>query len=231
MSKHIVITGASRGIGSETAKYLVNQGCSVTAIARSEKKLNQLRAYAPEQIFVLPLDITQKNAAETIQNYLEEHQLFIDGLIHNAGSLVNKLFIDQTDEDWEKQLSVNLMAPVRLTKKLLPKINRDSHIVNISSMGGFQGSEKFAGLSAYSTSKGALAVLSECLAVELAEYDIKVNCLCLGAVQTEMLEKAFPGIDAPVQPGEIARFIGDFTLGAGTFMNGRILPVALNNPE
>lgn len=231
MSKHIIITGSSKGIGSETAKYLVNQECSVTAIARSEKKLNQLRAYAPEQIFALPLDVTQKNAADIIQNHLDEHQLFIDGLIHNAGSLINKPFVNQTDEDWEKQLSVNLIAPARLTKKLIPKFNRNSHIVNISSMGGFQGSEKYPGLSAYSTSKGALAVLSECLAVELADYDIKVNCLCLGAVQTEMLEKAFPGIEAPVNPGEIARFIGDFTLSAGSFMNGRILPVALNNPE
>ncbi|MDX1642694.1 MAG: SDR family oxidoreductase, partial [Balneolaceae bacterium] len=166
-----------------------------------------------------------------IQKHLKDHQLSIDGFIHNAGSLINKPFVEQTDEDWEKQLTVNLMAPVKLTKNLINQFSEDSHIVNIGSMGGFQGSEKFPGLSAYSTSKGALAILTECLAIELAEYGVKVNCLCLGAVQTEMLETAFPGIDAPVNPAEMAQFIGDFTISGGTFMNGKILPVALNNPE
>lgn len=231
MSRHIIITGASRGIGSETAKYLVNSDCSVTAIARSEDKLDQLRAYAPEQIFILPLDITKDDAPEIIQNHLADHQLSLDGFIHNAGSLINKPFLEQTDEDWQKQLNVNLMAPVRLTKKLIHQFTKGAHIVNIGSMGGFQGSEKFPGLSAYSTAKGALAILTECLAKELIEYDIKVNCLCLGAVQTEMLETAFPGIDAMVNPAEMGRFVGDFTLNGSTFMNGRILPVALNNPE
>lgn len=230
MSKHILITGASKGIGYETAKYLTNQNCSITAIARSEDKLNQLRAYAPEQIFTLPLDITDDNAAGQIQKHLKDRQLSIDGLIHNAGLLINKPFLEQTDEDWQRQLSVNLMAPIRLTKSLISLFSEDSHIVNIGSMGGFQGSEKFPGLSAYSTAKGALAILTECLALELANYKIKVNCLCLGAVQTEMLETAFPGIEAPINPTEMASYVGDFTIKAGTFMNGKILPIALNNP-
>lgn len=230
MSKHILITGASRGIGYETAKYLADENCSITAIARSEDKLDQLRAYAPEQIFPLALDITQDDAANIIQTHLSDHQLSIDGFIHNAGLLINKPFLEQTDEDWERQLSVNLMAPVRLTKALIAQFNDDSHIVNIGSMGGFQGSEKFPGLSTYSTAKGALAILTECLALELSDYNIKVNCLCLGAVQTEMLETAFPGIAAPINPTEMASFVGDFTIKANTFMNGKILPVALNNP-
>ncbi|MDZ7718466.1 MAG: SDR family oxidoreductase [Balneolaceae bacterium] len=231
MSKHILITGASKGIGNETAKYLANQNCSITAIARSEDKLNQLRAYAPEQIFPLSLDITQDGAAYQIKEHLENHQLAIDGLIHNAGLLINKPFLEQSDKDWERQISVNLMAPVRLTRSLISMFNKNSHIVNISSMGGFQGSEKFPGLSAYSTVKGALAILTECMALELADYNIKANCLCLGAVQTEMLETAFPGIEAPVNPAEMARYIGDFTIKADTFINGKILPIALNNPE
>lgn len=231
MDKHIIITGASRGIGFETVKYLVNNNCTVTAIARSKDKLSQLRGFAPEQIFTLALDITEDDSPGIIQNHIIETQLSIDGFIHNAGALVNKPFLEQTDEDWEKQLTVNLMAPVKLTKKLISQFNGNAHIVNIGSMGGFQGSEKFPGLSAYSTTKGALAILTECLALELGEYNINVNCLCLGAVQTEMLETAFPGIEAPVNPKDMGQFIGDFTMNGATFMNGKILPVAINSPE
>lgn len=231
MNKHIIITGASRGIGYETAKYLVDEGCSVTAIARSENRLNDLQEYSPDNIFILPLDITENDASKVIHEHLDNHQKVIDGFIHNAGSLINKPFAKLTDEDWENQIAVNLMAPVRLTRDLVSQFNEHAHIVNISSMGGFQGSDKFPGLSAYSASKGALSILTECLGVELNEYNIRVNCLCLGAVQTEMLQEAFPGIEAPLNPSEIARFIGDFTMKAGTFMNGKILPVALTNPE
>lgn len=230
MSKHIVITGASRGIGFETVKYLVNNDCTVTAIARSKDKLEKLRTYAPEQIFALPLDITDEDASGMILNHLEDHKLFIDGFIHNAGSLINKPFLEQTDEDWETQINVNLMAPIKLTRNLISRFRKGAHIVNIGSMGGFQGSEKFPGLSAYSTAKGALSILTECLALELAEYGIHVNCLCLGAVQTEMLETAFPGIEAPVKPSDMGRFVGNFALNTSVFMNGKILPVALNNP-
>ena len=175
MSEHIIITGASRGIGFETTKYLVNQECSVTAIARSGDKLDRLRAYAPEQIFTLTLDITEEDAADRIRNHLADHQLMIDGFINNAGMLVNKSFLEQSDEEWEKQININLMAPVKLTRNLIQEFSDNAHIVNISSMGGFQGSEKFPGLSAYSASKGALAILTECLAIELAEYKIKVK--------------------------------------------------------
>jgi NAD(P)-dependent dehydrogenase (short-subunit alcohol dehydrogenase family) len=105
-----------------------------------------------------------------------------------------------------------------------------SHIVNISSMGGFQGSSKYKGLSYYSASKSALACLTECLANEFSEYGISVNCLALGSVKTEMLDKAFPGYKAPVDAKEMAEFISDFALTGHKFFNGKILPVAVTNP-
>ena len=106
-----------------------------------------------------------------------------------------------------------------------------AHVVIIGSMGGLQGSKKFPGLSAYSAAKGALAILTECLAEEWKQVGISVNCLCLGAVNTEMLDEAFPGYKAPVNAADMARFIGDFALSAHDFMNGRILPVALSDPD
>jgi NAD(P)-dependent dehydrogenase (short-subunit alcohol dehydrogenase family) len=98
-------------------------------------------------------------------------------------------------------------------------------------MGGFQGSAKFPGLAAYSVSKGALSILTECLSVELSDKNIKANALCLGAVQTEMLEEAFPGIEAPLSAKEMGNYISNFAIEGSAFYNGKILPVALEDPE
>jgi NAD(P)-dependent dehydrogenase (short-subunit alcohol dehydrogenase family) len=97
-------------------------------------------------------------------------------------------------------------------------------------MGGFQGSAKYKGLSYYSASKAALACLTECLANEFTEYGICINCLALGAVQTEMFDEAFPGYKAPVDAKQMAEFIAGFALTGHKFFNGKILPVAINNP-
>ena len=132
----------------------------------------------------------------------------------------------------QKVYEVNVFAPAMLIKVLLPLIEKstEAHIVNISSMGGVQGSSKFIGLSAYSSSKGALITLTECLATELAHKNIKVNCLALGSVNTEMLATAFPGYEAPVSANKMAEWVSWFALNGHHFFNGKIIPVALSNP-
>jgi len=230
MSKQIVITGASRGIGKETSKKLAELGHQVIAISRSKGLLNQLKDDYPNNIVPLSLDITDSSAGEIISNYLSENNLEIDGLIHNAGVLINKPFINQTRADWQKQFEVNVMAPALLTKDLHRFFKNGSHIVTISSMGGYQGSSKFPGLSVYSATKGGLSILTECIATEFSDKNISCNSLCLGAVQTEMLEQAFPGIEAPVEPEEIAEYISEFVLNGHKFYNGQILPVTLGDP-
>ena len=97
-------------------------------------------------------------------------------------------------------------------------------------MGGVGGSAKFAGLSAYSSSKGALSILTECLAEELKDYNIHVNALALGAVNTEMLQNAFPGYVANTQPQQMAAFIYDFATTKYSFFNGKVLPVSNSTP-
>lgn len=231
MTKHIIITGASRGIGFETALYLAKKGNKITAIARSENKLNKLKVLGGDNIHTLALDITTKSAGNQILKHLQRLDLSVDGLIHNAGLLIKKPFDETSDQEWEQQLNINLMAPVRITKALLSSFSKDAHILNISSMGGFQGSSKFPGLSAYSVSKGALSILTECLGEELIHKNIYTNCLCLGAVQTEMLEQAFPGYNAPLQPEEMGNYIGEFILTGHRYYNGKILPVTTNNPS
>ena len=229
-AKQIIITGASKGIGYETALFLAEKGHHVTAISRSEDKLEDLRSHAPEQIRTLALDITSRDAGSRIADSLREESVKADILIHNAGLLINKPFSEQTNEDLEQQFEVNVLAPFRITRDLLPYFNANGHVVCISSMGGFQGSSKFPGLSAYSASKGALSILSECLAAELHERSIACNTLCLGAVQTKMLEEAFPGFSAPVEPSEMGPYLGEFSLTGNRFYNGQVLPVTLGNP-
>ncbi len=229
--KTIIVTGASKGIGFQTCLQLLNSGNRVIAIARSKDKLTRLQENAKSNdLETLSADITTQKGLKEITKLISSNG-DIDGLINNAGMVLNKPFMETTDQEWSTVFDVNLFAPVRIIKKLKPYLKRGSHIVNIGSMGGFQGSDKFPGLAAYSTAKGALAILSESLNAEFSKDAIAVNCLCLGAVQTQMLEKAFPGYEAPVQPSEMGKFIADFTLTGHQFMNGRVLPISLNNPE
>lgn len=231
MENHYLVTGASRGIGFELVKKLAQQKHLITIVSRTESKLSSLRGLFPDQIQPIPVDITTEKGREELINHFEQQKLTLNGIVHNAGLLINKPFDELTQTDWQDQLDVNLLAPVLLTNYLLPFINPGSHIVNIGSMGGFQGSSKFPGLSGYSAAKGALSILTECLAVELADRKIACNCLCLGAVQTEMLESAFPGIKAPVEAGEMGHFISNFLTTAHHYFNGKVLPVSLADPS
>lgn len=229
--KTIVLTGASKGIGYQTALKLLESECKVIAVARSTEKLEELKLQASSSLLkIISADLTNSDDIQKILEYIADTN-GIDGLINNAGALVNKPFSETTADEWQYIFDVNLFAPVKLIQSLKPYLNKGSHIVNIGSMGGFQGSDKFPGLAAYSSAKGALGILSECLSTEFSSDEISVNCLCLGAVQTSMLEEAFPGYQAPVQANEMGSYISDFVLYGHKFMNGKIIPVALNNPE
>lgn len=231
MHKVILITGASRGIGFETARLLAIQGHSVIVTARTEHKLINLRNEYPQNIIAIPADLTSQLAVQQLVNKVGQKIKTLDVLINNAGLLINKPFEQLTDQDWKQMLDVNLMAGVALCRELLPLFSEPAHIVNISSMGGFQGSAKFPGLTGYSVAKGALSILTECLSEEWSDRKIAVNALCLGAVQTEMLQKAFPGIEAPVTAEQMGSYIARFAVEGAQFYNGKILPTSLNNPE
>ena len=229
----IVITGASAGIGREVALRLSEDpGNRIYAIARDEKRLRSLTEDARNKnIIAIPMDITAgRSSLRELKNMLIKDSVNPGILINNAGHLVNKPFEEHSDEDISASVAVNFTSAAMLTAELLPMMQRGAHVVNIGSMGGYQGSMKFPGLALYSATKGALAVLTECLAAEYAGKGISFNCLCPGAVQTEMFSKAFPGFTAPVSPKEMARFIADFAVNGNKFFNGKILPVAVSVP-
>ncbi|WP_295649011.1 SDR family oxidoreductase [uncultured Mucilaginibacter sp.] len=233
---NIIITGASSGVGFEAALELILTGeHRVIALARSADKLSRLLEIAqglnPDcQLYPVAFDIVHDDYADLIQFIAARFDGKVDALINNAGVLINKPFAQLDETDFVEMLQSNYLGHVRIIQALLPMMAEGSHILNIGSMGGYQGSAKFVGLSAYSASKAALHTLTECLAQELADRNIKVNCLALGSAQTEMLEKAFPGYESPVMAFEMGKYIADFALTGHRFFNGKILPVALSTP-
>lgn len=226
MSKNIIITGTSRGIGHELALQFARAGHQVLAISRNM----QQDLIENPNISCLAIDLTDEGALGQVENFLSQAWKKADILIHNAGHLVNRPFAQTTHEDFMQVYKVNVLAVASLTRICLPYLQKGSHVVSISSIGGIQGSVKFAGLSAYSSSKGALITLSELLAEEYREQGIAFNVLALGAVQTEMLAAAFPGYQAPVSAAEMAAYILDFALNGNRFYNGKILQVSSSTP-
>lgn len=231
---NIIVTGASRGIGYELVKALVadDSVTNVFAVSRNKESLERLAGECGAKVHAVAADISADSFAATYKEEIGSKVDAIDIVVNNAGYLVNKPFEELTREDIHKVYNVNVFAIFSLVQLALPQLQRSDrpHIVNISSIGGFQGSAKFPGLSAYSSSKAALVGLTECLAEEFKGKGIAVNCLALGAVQTEMLAQAFPGYKAPLQPAEMAAYIKDFSLSGHHVYNGKILPVSLSTP-
>jgi len=235
--KNILVTGCSRGIGFETVKSFAKiHKANVIAVARNKDGLTKLEKECYEinsefQLHVLELDLAEKKSTDTVFNYIKKNMNnSLDGIIHNAGFLVKKSFKDITYDELEKSFKINLFSPFVLTQKLMPLFNQETHVLSISSMGGVQGSQKFPGLSAYSTSKSTLITLTECLAEEFKKTGFTFNCLALGAVQTEMLSKAFPGYEAPLSASEMGDFIANFFHDGPKYFNGQLIPISLTTP-
>ncbi|MBE7647977.1 SDR family NAD(P)-dependent oxidoreductase [Tenacibaculum finnmarkense] len=227
MSKNIVITGTSRGIGFELAQKFANQGHNVLALSRNTKPLELVNH---KNITTLSVDLSNNDDLKKATDFIKKQWNTVDVLINNAGKLINKPFTELTTSDFEEVYKVNVFAVAEITKQLIPFMQKGSHVVTVSSMGGVQGSLKFAGLAAYSSAKGAVITLSELLAEEYKEQQIAFNVLALGAVQTEMLEEAFPGYIAPLSAKEMADYIFDFSLTGNKYYNGQVLQVSSSNP-
>ena len=224
--KNIIITGTSRGIGFELALQFANAGHQVLAISRKIPEA----LLGNQNITCLSVDLSNEWELVKVTDFLSKSWKQIDAVIHNAGSLLLKPFSETTQEDFENIYKVNVFGVANLTRICLPFLQKGSHVVTISSMGGIQGSLKFAGLAAYSSSKGAVITLSELLAEEYKERGISFNVLALGSVQTEMLAEAFPGYQAPISASEMANYIYDFTLTGNKYFNGKVLQVSSTNP-
>ena len=217
--KNIVITGTSRGIGFELAKKFAEKGHQVLALSRNKKPLSD---FNHKNITVISVDLSKNSDFIKVTDFIKNNWKQVDILIHNAGKLIHKPFADLSSDDFLEVYKVNVFAVAELTKRMIPYLQKGSHVVTISSIGGIQGSLKFPGLAAYSSAKGAVITLSELLAEEYKEAKISFNVLALGAVQTEMLADAFPGYKAPLSASDMANYIYDFSLNGNTFYNGKV---------
>lgn len=225
--KNVIITGTSRGIGFELAQLFANNNYKVLALSRNTNPLQKINH---PNITALSVDLCKQKDLQKVAKHINTNLKNISILINNAGKLVNKPFPEITSTDFLESYKVNVFAAAELIKICIPFFNKKSHVVNISSIGGVQGSVKFAGLAAYSSSKGALITLTELLAEEYKEQQISFNVLALGAVQTEMLQEAFPGYKAPVTAKDMANYIYHFSLNGNKFYNGKVLEVSSTTP-
>lgn len=223
-----VVTGASRGMGRTTVLALAALGHPVWALSRSLVSLEEQSW--PNGVMlaeVNPIDALSRDKwLKELQN--KGHR--VQGLVNNAGLLLKKPFEALTMEDFSRSMEVNVTAPAVFIQSLLPHLTPTAHVINISSMGGFQGASKFPGMAAYSSSKAALVCLTEVLQVEYAHTGWAFNALCLGSVQTEMLAEAFPGYVAPNSPEAMGAFIADFVVQGHRFFKGKVLPVSSTTP-
>lgn len=233
--KNIIITGASSGIGYELAlRYVRKEGHQVFAIARRKERLHRLREACERELLVpVAMDLASLDFSPLTGMLKKNNVTSVDLLVHNAGMLVLKPFEHIEKEEWEAVYRTNVMVPALMTRALLAWLGQGvdpSHVLMIGSMGGLQGTVKFPGLAAYSSSKGALVILTEMLAAEWGHRNIRVNGIAPGSVQTEMLEKAFPGFRAAMTAEAAAAFIGDFGMEGWRYFNGKTLPMATGTP-
>lgn len=233
VQKTILITGASTGIGEAVTKQLVNEGHKVIGIARNEKQLKKLEKSSDchsGSFEYIKFDLCELDNFDKLVSEIKSFYPKIDHLLNNAGYLINSKFENVSLKELQTSININLSAPFLLIQKLLPLFNDNSHIVNISSMGGVQGSAKFPGLSIYSATKGGLSILTEALAEELKPRGISVNALAPGAVQTDMLRQVFPEYTAPICPEKMSEWVCWFLLNGHNFFNGKVLPVSTSTP-
>ena len=221
--KRVIVTGASRGIGRALVDRFLDLGHEVWALSRNTDELNNIKG-----IHTVSIDLSEE---QQIVDWVQSCGVdYFDVVINNAGMLINKPFAETTYADFEAIYRVNVFGAAQLIRHLLPLLTTESHILNISSMGGVNGTAKFPGLAAYSSSKGALGILTELLAEEFKDNGPRCNALALGAVQTEMLAEVFPNYKAPVSAPQMATYIADFSLNGHHLYNGKVLPISQSTP-
>lgn len=204
-----IVTGASSGIGAATALRLVAAGARVVLFARSAGKLHELAAADPAALFPFPGDVGSEADINCLFDFTESSLGTCDVLVNNAG-MVNPARVDQvTVEEWDEMFAVNTRSAFLTSRRALSgmKAKARGAIINVASISGVAGPQKFPGFASYCASKAALISFSEVLAVEVREFGIRVNAVSPGSVDTAMLKRASESLLPDMTPQEVAEVI------------------------
>lgn len=187
-NKRIVVTGAGKGIGRETAILFASLGAKLALIARTQEDFDTLREKIGDSHIFFVGDVSKKEDIKVFMNKVVSDYGGIDILINNAGMRFRRPFLETTDEEWERVMDTNLNSIFHFCKIALPYMveQRYGRIINISSIVGQNG---FSDLSGYATSKAAIEGLTKSLAVEFAKYNININAIAPGFCNTSYAEK------------------------------------------
>jgi NAD(P)-dependent dehydrogenase (short-subunit alcohol dehydrogenase family) len=219
-----IVTGASSGIGRRTAELLDARGAKVAVMARSAEKL---QAMAGERLLAVPGDVSEVADVERLFSAAESRFGKCDVLVNNAGMIDPAPLVDITHEQWRRMFAVNVDAIFLTCRRALPSMiaRRAGTIVNVASISGVPGPEKFPGWVSYCASKGAVISLTEALAVEVKAHGVRVNCISPGSVDTAMWAEASGGAPASMTAEEIAEAILFLASDRSRPMNGQNLNV------
>lgn len=228
MNGAVLITGGGSGIGAACAAEFHRRGRRVVIVGRTVVRLRETaRALgSADRVLALAGDAGDEAFARRAFSAARKRFGSVDVLVNNAAHLVKKSFLDTTAAEWDAVMRTNLRGPFLFSRELLRAPGRI--IVNIGSLGGVQGTQKFPGLSAYTTSKCGLTGLTAALAVEARALGVSVFCVAPGAVDTAMLRKAAPGLKAGAAPSDIAKIVADLAGTAGEFLSGAVIPLDTN---
>jgi NAD(P)-dependent dehydrogenase (short-subunit alcohol dehydrogenase family) len=210
--KIAIITGGARGIGAATAELFLEEGAKVAIASRTlselsatEKKLKE--KFGQDKIIAVATDVSKEQDVLRLFDITEKNFGTLSILINNAAIFIGKKIVELTVKDWDEVMAVNLRGSFLCAREAFKRMKSGGSIVNISSLAGVRGTEKFPEFSAYTTSKFGVVGLTEGFAVEGKPLKIRVNCVAPGAVDTEMLHKAAPGLKTETKPKDIAKII------------------------
>ncbi len=210
-----IVTGGGRGIGAATAELLAASGARVVIASRTPGELattaRRVAARAgADRVLAVETDLTREASVVALFDRTLEHFGDLHILVNNAGRFEGGDFPELEADAWDRVQAVNVRGAFLASREAFRRLGRLGHggaIVNVSSLGGIRGTEKFPGFTAYTASKFALVGLTESLAVEGRELGVRVNCVAPGAVDTQMMRQAAPFLRTRTTAPDVARSI------------------------
>jgi len=228
-----IITGAGRGIGRATARHFAQAGARVVLCSRTSAQLNEGVSEierAGGSTLAIAGDISREEDVQKLFQQTTDTYGRVDVLINCAGIVAVRPFLEMDVATWDNVLAVNLRGTFLCCRAAFPIMaaQREGVIINISSLSGIKGVEKFPGLSAYNVSKAGVAGLTEILAVEGKPYNIRVCAVSPGAVDTAMLRQAAPHLKAGMTPDDMAEILLFLADDSGRMLSGSNIEIFSN---